>query len=148
MLFQVVGTGSLRGLDLWRLECPPGTSANGMSSCRACPAGRYCPGGMMQPQACPIGTYSYGSALKSTDCLPCPVGHYCPDPTDAIQCPAGTFQSTQPPQPTLLWDACRPGKQCIPRNIVRVQERRNISITLVLIGNRCSNYAEPHLQCI
>lgn len=55
-----------------------------------CPAGRYCPAGVLVPVVCPLGTYStmVGRATPCQDL--CPRGYFCPDPSVKQLCPENT----------------------------------------------------------
>ncbi len=63
----------------------------------ACPAGTYCPSGMLAgsiPLTCTVGSYCAKGSTANT--VPCPSGHFCPSPSSLIPCPAGVVE----------WDPC------------------------------------------
>ncbi|TEB19750.1 hypothetical protein C9890_0168, partial [Perkinsus sp. BL_2016] len=77
--------------------CPKGTSslsigAPSNSTCKACPAGSFCPNaGEVNPQLCEPGTYS--PSVGATLCTPCTVGKYSSGPGSSScgSCSAGTY---------------------------------------------------------
>jgi hypothetical protein len=77
--------------------CLPGefNSEYGQSSCRACPAGRYC------------------ENYASNSSEPCPLGYFCPEGTDVpSRCPAGTYGPQFGLQEVSDCSPCVPGKYC------------------------------------
>lgn len=97
------------------LECGDGTyqSDEGMTACRACEPGHYCPRGSDAPRACPAGSYSIRTDLTAdTECLltdpgsfstrgataqsPCRPGTFARSsgqPGSCERCPEGQYQS-------------------------------------------------------
>jgi hypothetical protein len=62
----------------------------------ACPAGTYCPSGMLAastPLTCIVGSYCAKGSIAT---VPCHSGHFCPSPSSFLPCPAGVVEWEKP----------------------------------------------------
>ncbi|KAM4702881.1 uncharacterized protein WCC33_011421 [Rhinophrynus dorsalis] len=110
------------------IPCPEGTfnpleGALSSTSCKGCPAGRYCKGeANWEPDGlCSAGYYCEGEAKdtvpqKTPQFLqngPCPPGHYCPKGTQSPKpCPMGTLKNTTGGFSVESCMPCYPGHFC------------------------------------
>jgi len=105
---------NLTGQISCSFTCPLGTyslsGSKNASACFSCPAGYYCPEGVLTScpagsyssltnqisistcQSCPQGMYSAAGSTSASDCKPCEAGYYCPGGVKT-PCPAGTSSS-------------------------------------------------------
>jgi len=77
-------------------------------SCRKCTKSCGGPGAKEDGAPCPAGEDCEGNTNK-----PCPIGYYCPgDETYKIECPPGTFGTSEGATKVEDCTPCEPGKYC------------------------------------
>ncbi len=121
-----------------RHPCPAGTflgrtRAVNATQCMTCVPGGYCPSGSGAPRLCggpnlycpagapePLvagpGYYTVGLEGARSLLLLCPPGSYCPGDGYALECPEGSFGSTEGLSSASCDGTCVDGAQCGPRS--------------------------------
>jgi hypothetical protein len=92
-----------------------------------CPAGRYCPPGVSEPQMCPAGYYSSRKGMTTPCQFKCFPNYYCPDSGQLLPCPANTGSVAG--ASSQLDCKCDTGYQCTYRRSVRVSVALRVPYT-------------------